>query len=77
MRMPPLETIFIRDGAGGGMFLGPTFQCSYGIDWKENGMRLNGLWPVRSHDLFGIFFLPLEFLEERKVWLICLNRFQS
>ncbi len=27
-----------------------TFECSYGSDWFENGVRLNSLWPVRRHD---------------------------
>jgi hypothetical protein len=30
-----------------------TFECSYGRDWMGKGMRSNGLWPVRSHDLLN------------------------
>ena len=33
----------------------PTFECSYGSDWKEIGMSLSCLWPVRRHGLFASF----------------------
>jgi hypothetical protein len=31
-----------------------TFESSYGRDWIEDGMRINGRWPVRRDDLFGL-----------------------
>ena len=40
-----------------------TIECSYGSDWMENGVRLDGLWPVRRHALFDhVFFVALRSL---------------